>query len=179
MARILVTSALPYINGVKHLGNLIGSQLPSDAYARAMRQRGHEVLLICATDEHGAPAELAAAKAGQPVAEFCAEMHQVQAKLARGFRLSFDHFGRSSGTLNHDLTQHLAARLADAGLIREVSETQVYSHADGRSGCAAWSITRSAAESEKASVMMFENYPPAVPAGQARLPFRHIKAPVP
>ncbi|MGG7565524.1 methionine--tRNA ligase [Rhodovulum sp. DZ06] len=132
MSRILVTSALPYINGIKHLGNLIGSQLPSDAYARAMRQQGHEVLLICATDEHGTPAELAAAKAGQPVAEFCAEMHEVQAGIANGFRLSFDHFGRSSSERNHKLTQHLAGRLADAGLIREVSETQVYSHADGR-----------------------------------------------
>ena len=132
MARILITSALPYINGVKHLGNLVGSQLPSDAYARAMRQRGHEVLLICATDEHGTPAELAAAKAGQPVAEFCAEMHDVQAGLAKGFRMSFDHFGRSSSQRNHTLTQHLAGRLADAGLIREVSEKQVYSHADGR-----------------------------------------------
>jgi methionyl-tRNA synthetase len=132
MARVLVTSALPYINGVKHLGNLVGSQLPSDAYARAMRQRGHEVLLICATDEHGTPAELAAAKAGQPVEAFCAQMHDVQAELARGFRMSFDHFGRSSSQRNHTLTQHLAGRLADAGLIREVSEKQVYSHADGR-----------------------------------------------
>ena len=72
MARILITSALPYINGVKHLGNLIGSMLPSDAYARYLRLRGHEVMLICATDEHGTPAELAAAAAGKPVAEYCA-----------------------------------------------------------------------------------------------------------
>jgi hypothetical protein len=72
MARILITSALPYINGVKHLGNLVGSQLPSDVYARYMRARGHEVLFICATDEHGTPAELAAAMAGEPVAEYCA-----------------------------------------------------------------------------------------------------------
>ncbi|MEM7213542.1 MAG: class I tRNA ligase family protein, partial [Pseudomonadota bacterium] len=78
MARILITSALPYINGVKHLGNLVGSQLPSDAYARYMRLRGHEVLLICATDEHGTPAELAAAKEGEPVAEYCARLWQVQ-----------------------------------------------------------------------------------------------------
>ncbi len=132
MARILITSALPYINGVKHLGNLIGSQLPSDAYARVMRQRGHEVLLICATDEHGTPAELAAAKAGRPVAEYCAEMHEVQKALADGFRLSFDHFGRSSSARNHALTQHMAGRLAEAGLIEEVMERQVYSHADGR-----------------------------------------------
>lgn len=89
-------------------------------------------MFICATDEHGTPAELAAAKAGQPVADYCAEMHGVQAELARGFRLSFDHFGRSSSGRNHALTQHFAGRLADAGLIAEVSEMQVYSVDDGR-----------------------------------------------
>ena len=67
MARILITSAIPYINGIKHLGNLVGSQLPADLFARYMRARGHEVMFICATDEHGTPAELAAAKAGKPV----------------------------------------------------------------------------------------------------------------
>jgi methionyl-tRNA synthetase len=132
MARILITSALPYINGIKHLGNLVGSQLPADLYARYQRARGHEVMFICATDEHGTPAELAAAKAGQDVAEYCAEMHEVQAGLAAGFRLSFDHFGRSSSPQNHKLTQHLAGKLAEAGLIEEVSEKQVYSNADGR-----------------------------------------------
>src|SRR5262245_23038113 len=68
MPRYLLTSALPYINGVKHLGNLIGSMLPADVAARYLRQCGHEVLCICATDEHGTPAELAAAKANLPVA---------------------------------------------------------------------------------------------------------------
>ncbi len=132
MARILITSAIPYINGIKHLGNLIGSQLPADLYARYARARGNEVMFICATDEHGTPAELAAAKAGKPVAEYCAEMHEVQARIAEGFGLSFDHFGRSSSPQNHRLTQHFAGRLADAGLIEEVSEKQVYSVADGR-----------------------------------------------
>jgi len=132
MERILITSAIPYINGIKHLGNLVGSQLPADLYARYMRARGHEVLFLCATDEHGTPAELAAAKAGQPVEEFCAQMHQVQARLAEGFRLSFDHFGRSSSAENRALTQHFAGRLAEAGLIEERSERQVYSNADGR-----------------------------------------------
>ena len=66
MARILITSALPYVNGVKHLGNLVGSMLPADVYARFQRQRiGREnVLAICATDEHGTPAELAALDEG-------------------------------------------------------------------------------------------------------------------
>ena len=67
MARILITSALPYINGVKHLGNLAGSMLPADVYARYNRAAGNEVLFICATDEHGTPAELAAIVAGERI----------------------------------------------------------------------------------------------------------------
>jgi methionyl-tRNA synthetase len=132
MTRTLITSALPYINGIKHLGNLIGSQLPSDVYARYCRAIGHEVMYICATDEHGTPAELAAKKAGKDVADYCAEMHQAQADLARGFGLSFDHFGRSSSPENHELTQYFAGQLAKNGHIAEVSEKQVYSNADGR-----------------------------------------------
>ncbi|EAP75293.1 methionine--tRNA ligase [Roseovarius nubinhibens] len=132
MARHLITSAIPYINGIKHLGNLVGSQLPADLFARYLRGRGQEVLFLCATDEHGTPAELAAAKAGKPVEQYCAEMHDIQAEIAKGFRLSFDHFGRSSSPQNHRLTQHFAGRLAEAGLIEEVSEKQVYSNADGR-----------------------------------------------
>ena len=132
MTRHLITSAIPYINGIKHLGNLVGSQLPADLYARYLRGRGDEVLFLCATDEHGTPAELAAAKAGKPVDEYCAEMWAVQAELAEGFGLSFDHYGRSSSVQNRELTQHFAGVLADNGLIEERMETQMYSHADGR-----------------------------------------------
>ncbi|MEL6584682.1 MAG: methionine--tRNA ligase [Pseudomonadota bacterium] len=132
MARILITSAIPYINGIKHLGNLIGSQLPSDVAARYFRARGHEVMHICATDEHGTPAELAAAKANMPVADFCAMMWEKQDALAKGFGLAFDHFGRSSSPQNHHLTQHFAGRLAERGLIREVTDQMIYSKADGR-----------------------------------------------
>ena len=132
MARHLITSALPYINGIKHLGNLVGSQLPADLYARYLRGRGHEVMFICATDEHGTPAELAAAKTGEPVDIYCARMHGEQSKLAEGFGLSFDHYGRSSSPQNRRLTQHFAGKLDEAGLIREVSEKQVYSVDDGR-----------------------------------------------
>ncbi len=132
MTRHLITSALPYINGIKHLGNLVGSQLPADLFARYQRARGREVLFLCATDEHGTPAEIAAARAGLPVADYCAAMHKTQTELAHGFRLSFDHYGRSSSPENHALTQHFAGKLADAGLIEERAERQVYSRADGR-----------------------------------------------
>ena len=132
MKRILITSAIPYINGIKHLGNLVGSQLPADLFARYNRARGNEVLFLCATDEHGTPAELAAAQTGKPIADYCTEMHEVQAKIADGFRLSFDHFGRSSSKQNKELTQHFAGRLLDQGFIKEVDEKQIYSHADNR-----------------------------------------------
>ena len=90
MKRILITSALPYINGIKHLGNLVGSQLPADLYARYMRANGHEVAFICATDEHGTPAELAAIENQTSTEEYCREMWQVQRDLSERFFLSFD-----------------------------------------------------------------------------------------
>ncbi len=132
MARILITSALPYINGVKHLGNLAGSMLPADVYARFQRLCGHEVLYICATDEHGTPAELAAAQAGMDVRAYCDEQHALQKRAGDGFGLSYDWFGRSSNTQNHALTQHFADVLEDNGLFEERSQRQVYSNADGR-----------------------------------------------
>ena len=132
MARYLITSAIPYINGIKHLGNLVGSQLPADLYARYLRQRDNEVMFICATDEHGTPAEIAANDAGKPVEEYCAEMHDIQAKIGKGFQLSFDYFGRSSSMQNHKLTQYFAEKLYEAGLIEEVTEKQVFSIKDNR-----------------------------------------------
>ncbi|MBO1413912.1 methionine--tRNA ligase [Streptomyces sp. FH025] len=132
MARHLITSALPYINGIKHLGNMVGSMLPADVYSRYLRQRGHEVLYICATDEHGTPAELAAQEAGLPVAEFCAQAHDAQKAVYDGFGLSFDHFGRSSSPQNREITQEIARELQRNGFIEERAIRQVYSNADGR-----------------------------------------------
>jgi len=132
MSRHLITSALPYINGIKHLGNMVGSMLPADVYARYLRGRGHEVLYICATDEHGTPAELAAQEAGLPVADFCADAHRRQKAVYEGFELSFDHFGRSSSAQNREITQDIARALHEHGFIEERTVRQVYSPADGR-----------------------------------------------
>ncbi|MEV0554180.1 methionine--tRNA ligase [Streptomyces sp. NPDC050597] len=132
MARHLITSALPYINGIKHLGNMVGSMLPADVYARYLRQRGHDVLYICATDEHGTPAELAAKEQGLPVDEFCAQAHDAQKAVYDGFELAFDYFGRSSSPQNREITQHFARRLNENGFIEERAIRQVYSPTDGR-----------------------------------------------
>jgi methionyl-tRNA synthetase len=132
MARHLVTSALPYINGIKHLGNMVGSMLPADVYSRYLRQRGHDVLYICATDEHGTPAELAAKEAGLPVDEFCAQQHDAQKAIYDGFQLAFDHFGRSSSRQNVEITQEIARELKRNGFIEERAIRQVYSLDDER-----------------------------------------------
>ncbi|GAA2731081.1 methionine--tRNA ligase [Streptomyces nogalater] len=132
MARHLITSALPYINGIKHLGNMVGSMLPADVYSRYLRQRGHDVLYICATDEHGTPAELAAKEQGLPVDEFCARAHDAQKAVYDGFALAFDYFGRSSSPENVEITQHFARKLNENGFIEERAIRQVYSPADGR-----------------------------------------------
>jgi len=132
MSRILITSALPYINGVKHLGTLAGSLLPADVQARFQRARGAEVLYICATDEHGTPAELAAAAAGQDVFTYCEEQHRAQHDIGRAFGMSWDWFGRSSSPQNRRLTQHFADVLEDNGLIEERTDRLVYSIDDSR-----------------------------------------------
>jgi methionyl-tRNA synthetase len=132
MSKILVTSGLPYINGIKHLGNLVGSMLPADIYARYMRMQGHEVLYICGTDDHGAPAELGAASEGKDVEQFCEEKFEIQKDIYNRFGLSFDHFGRTSSKQNEELTQHMAKKLKENGFIEERTIQQIYSPVDGR-----------------------------------------------
>ncbi|MEL6455687.1 MAG: class I tRNA ligase family protein, partial [Cyanobacteria bacterium J06623_5] len=117
--RYLITSALPYINGIKHLGNLVGSMLPADVYARFLRQEGEEVLYICGTDEHGTPAEIAALEEGLDVAEFCKRQYERQSDVYRQFGLSFDYFGRTSSPENKELTQDFYRSLAEQGFIEE------------------------------------------------------------
>ena len=132
MKRHLITSALPYINGVKHLGNLIGSMLPADLYAKFLRQSGEEVLFICGTDEHGTPAEIAAQENHMPVEIYCHEMYQKQKDIYERFDIRFDYFGRSSAPSNHTLTQEIFLNLRKNGYSSEKEINQYYSTEDKR-----------------------------------------------
>ena len=102
MSKILVTSALPYINGVPHLGHMVGCLLPSDIYARFMRMMGNEVLYIGGTDEHGTTSEVGALKAGMDIRDYCDMYHKKHAEIYKDFRLSFDCFGRTSSEENKE-----------------------------------------------------------------------------
>ena len=120
-SRVLITAALPYVSGRKHIGNFAGSILPADIHARFRRQLGHDVAFVCATDEHGTPAETAALKAGLPPAEYCALAHAEQAAWWRDFGVSFDRFGRTSSAVCREEARNEFRALFDAGYIVETS----------------------------------------------------------
>lgn len=127
MKKILVTSALPYINGVPHLGHIVGCLLPSDVYARFMKMTGHDVLYIAGTDEHGTTSEVGALKAGMDVQSYCDMFHEKHAQTYRDFNLSFDFFGRTSSQQNKEMTYLIFDALDKNGFIEEREVKQVYS----------------------------------------------------
>lgn len=132
MSKILITSALPYVNGIPHLGHLVGCLLPSDVYARFMRMSGNEVLYICGTDEHGTPSEVGAAKENMPVEEYCTKYHNRHKEVYKKFNLSFDFFGRTSTPQNEEATYHIFNKLDENGFIEERNIKQVFSIDDNR-----------------------------------------------
>ena len=132
MSKILITSALPYVNGVPHLGHMVGCLLPSDVYARFNRMLGNEVLYICGTDEHGTPSEVGAAKEGMDIGEYCTKYHNRHKEAYDAFNLSFDYFGRTSSLQNEEITYHIFEQLDKNGYIEEKSIKQIFSVDDSR-----------------------------------------------
>ncbi len=132
MSKILITSALPYVNGVPHLGHMVGCLLPSDVYARFHRMLGNEVLYICGTDEHGTPSEVGAAKEGMDIGEYCTKYHNRHRQAYKDFNLSFDFFGRTSSDQNQEMTYHIFEQLDKNGFIEEKTIKQIFSIDDNR-----------------------------------------------
>ncbi|MBE6450036.1 MAG: methionine--tRNA ligase [Alphaproteobacteria bacterium] len=130
--KYLITSALPYINGLPHLGHMVGCLLPSDVYARFMRMQGKDVLYICGTDEHGTASEVAALKAGVPVQEYCDDFHEQHKKIYQAFNLSFDYLGRTSTEQNKEMTYRIAEELDKNGFFEEKTIKQVFSVDDNQ-----------------------------------------------
>ncbi len=93
---ILITSALPYVNNVPHLGNIIGCVLSGDVYARFCRLRGHNTLYICGTDEYGTATETKAIQDKVTPKELCDRFHVIHRDIYQWFNIGFDHFGRTT-----------------------------------------------------------------------------------
>jgi methionyl-tRNA synthetase len=123
--RRLITSALPYVNNVPHLGNLI-QVLSADAFARFCRLRGYETLYICGTDEYGTATENRAAEEGLSPKELCDRYHAIHADIYRWFNIAFDKFGRTSTPIQTEITQDIFTKLDKAGYICERTIEQFY-----------------------------------------------------
>lgn len=130
--KYLITSALPYINGLPHLGHMVGCLLPSDVYARFMRMQGKDVLYICGTDEHGTASEVGALKAGMPVQEYCDSYHEKHKEIYKAFDLSFDYLGRTSTEQNKEMTYRIFSELDKNGYIEEKTIKQIFSVDDNQ-----------------------------------------------
>ncbi len=126
MKKILVTSALPYVNNIPHLGNLIGSTLSADVYARHKRLQGHEVLFVCGADEHGTPTEIQALKEGKTPQELCDEYEKKHKEIYDWFNISFDIWGRTHTQAHEEIVQNIFLALEENEYIQEKETEQFY-----------------------------------------------------
>jgi len=126
MKRRLITSALPYVNNIPHLGNLI-QVLSADVFARFCRMRGYETLYVCGTDEYGTATETRAREEGITPEELCARYFTIHDDIYRWFNISFDKFGRTSTEWHTKITQGIFLRLYENGYITEHTIEQLYS----------------------------------------------------
>ncbi|MBI4896169.1 MAG: methionine--tRNA ligase [Candidatus Aenigmarchaeota archaeon] len=130
--RVTITSAIPYVNGIKHLGNIIGSLLPADIFHRYLDLMGVENIFICGTDEHGTPTELAAAQEGIPAEAYAKKYHDIQKSIYERWHFDFTHFGRSSSPSNHELTKKIFLSIYNNGYITKQSITIPFCTKDNR-----------------------------------------------
>ncbi|MEI6877257.1 MAG: methionine--tRNA ligase, partial [Spirochaetota bacterium] len=125
MKRRLITAALPYVNNVPHLGNLI-QVLSADVFARFCRARGYETLYICATDEYGTATETKALEEGVSPQELCDRFHAIHRDIYSWFNIAFDKFGRTSTPRHTEITQTIFKDLDAKGLIKAQTIEQLY-----------------------------------------------------
>ncbi|KAI9801316.1 MAG: putative methionine--tRNA ligase, cytoplasmic protein rar1 [Piccolia ochrophora] len=123
---ILVTSALPYVNNVPHLGNIVGSVLSADVFARFSRLRGNPTIYVCGTDEYGTATETKALEDGVTPKELCDKYHALHADIYKWFEISFDIFGRTTTTQQTEIAQDIFLKLHKNGYLEEKSTTQPY-----------------------------------------------------
>ena len=121
----LITSALPYVNNVPHLGNLI-QVLSADVFARYSRLKGDDVLYVCGTDEYGTATETKAQELGKTPRELCDYYHALHAKIYNWFGIAFDYFGRTSIEEHTEVTQEIFRELYKNGYIKEHESEQFF-----------------------------------------------------
>ncbi|CAF2269565.1 unnamed protein product [Brassica napus] len=123
---ILITSALPYVNNVPHLGNIIGCVLSADVYARYCRLRGYNAIYICGTDEYGTATETKALEENCTPKEICDKYHAIHKEVYDWFDISFDKFGRTSTPEQTEVCQAIFKKLFENNFLSENTMQQLY-----------------------------------------------------
>lgn len=126
MKKKLITSALPYVNNVPHLGNIIGCVLSADVYARFCRARGYETLYVCGTDEYGTATENKAREEGLSPQEICDKYHKLHSEIYEYFNINFDIFGRTSTEKQKEVSHMIFKDLEQNDYISEHSSKRTY-----------------------------------------------------
>ena len=131
--KILITSALPYVNNVPHLGNIVGCVLSADVYARFNKLLNNEVLYICGADEYGTSTEIKARESNTTPREICDKYIKLHKEIYDWFQINFDYFGRTSTPIprvdkwNHtEISQDIFTKLADQDHLIEKEIEQLY-----------------------------------------------------
>ncbi|GES85444.1 methionyl-tRNA synthetase [Rhizophagus clarus] len=123
---ILITSALPYVNNIPHLGNIIGSVLSADVFARYSRARRYNTLFVCGTDEYGTATETKALEEGTTCQELCDKYNAIHTQVYEWFELGFDYFGRTTTQQQTEIAQDIFMKLYKNGYLSEDTMTQLF-----------------------------------------------------
>jgi methionyl-tRNA synthetase len=128
--KILVTAALPYANGLIHLGHLAGAYLPADIYVRYQRSRKRDVLFICGSDEHGVPITVTAEQEKTSPQAVVDRYHSLNKAAFEKFGMSFDNYSRTSLPLHYATAQEFFVEFHKRGILKEKQELQLYCETD-------------------------------------------------
>ncbi len=123
--RYLITSALPYANGLKHIGHLAGAYIPADIYARYLRAQKRDVVFVCGSDEHGTAIPIQAMKEGTTAQAIIDKYHQAMKEDFADLQISFDVYHRTSDPLHHETSREFFSYLHERGEL-ETKETEQY-----------------------------------------------------
>ena len=124
--RYLITSALPYANGPVHIGHLAGVYVPSDIYTRYLRLKGHDVISVCGSDEHGVPITIKARKEGITPQQVVDRYHEIIERSFRRLGMSFDIYSRTSSPTHRVTAADFFRKLYDEGKFIEQTSEQFY-----------------------------------------------------
>lgn len=123
--RYLITAALPYANGQKHIGHLAGAYLPADIYVRYLKAQKRDVVFVCGSDEHGTAIPIQATKEGTTARAIIDKYHPLMEQNFKDLGIAFDVYHRTSDPLHHETAQEFFTALNNNGDL-EIKESEQY-----------------------------------------------------